>query len=558
MSTPSRLITVAALTGAVLLLGGIAAAFYSQYFAPITLPSDEPDSSRFPARIVWGTLAIGVVVAAISGYVVVRGRKPDAGADSATAAGVLALLLALAGAGMFVITAHIPSTYERLTSNSVATTRIPFAIAGLILVIGGAIAMFALVSKPRALAISRPVIAVGLSLGAVLCTGVTGFALHAGDDGRNIDHVRARDTTVPAGPARIATAKFRISVAADPLVNSVITAGAGFVVSSMHGITAYDGATGAERWHYRRVSGTVRNSPLDTRSLESERVVLTLWDNGGWIAFDSLTGELLWSDSDFTRRPSAARSELIPGALLITSSEANELSRFDARTGRRLWTGPAAPQDCRSKSSTEAVTATRIYRIFVCSGGSATIAVTTWDPASGSMTGRRTIAAPGARYVISSDAVAFEDGFVSVQWLQKGGQRQLWLRPAVDIDVTEIIESDDDVVATGGAGGLILVEGRGATLDIVDLDGPAAPLPLSGVSPMLNPIFAADRIVGLGAIPDQHVVQTWDPATAAIDSTVPVGPLTDLSDRQLLRAPGALLVVMSHRDTGTVEIVGLG
>ncbi|MFD3703929.1 PQQ-binding-like beta-propeller repeat protein [Nocardia sp. NPDC058658] len=558
-STPSRLITVAGVAGAVLLLGGIAAALYSQFFAaPIPVPSDEPDSSQFPARIVWGTLIIGVVVAVISGFIIVRGRRPDPGADGATAAGVLALLLILTGAGVFTILEHIPSTYGRLTSTFVVTSRLPFAIAGLILVLGGAISIFTLASKPRALMMSRPVIAIGLSLGVVLCTSITGFALRAGNDGRNIDHVQARDISVPVVPATIGAEKFRISIPATRLRNAVITAGAGFVVSTEHGITAYDGATGAERWHYRRVSGAVRNLPQETRSFETERVVLTFWDNRGWMAFDSFTGEILWSESDFNRRPFEDRFGPIPGPLLITSSDTNELSRFDARTGRRLWTAPAAPKDCRSISSTEAIITTRIYRMFVCTGDSTTIEVTTWDPGSGSMTDRRTIAAPGARYLSPTRTVSFEDGFVSFSWSQDGGEHQLWLRPATDINIAEINRSRDDVVATGGSGGQILVDGRGATFDIVDIDGRNDPIALSGVSTILNPIFVADRIVGLGTIPDQYVVQTWNPATGAIDATVPIGPMPDIRDLRLIRAPGSLLVISPHRDTGTVDIIGLG
>ena len=76
------------------------------------------------------------------------------------------------------------------------------------------------------------------------------------------------------------------------------------------GVTVYDGATGTERWHYRRIGATratVWNRPDRTISLRGENVVLTFWDKRGWLAFDAATGEVL-AARDALKLPSGAQA----------------------------------------------------------------------------------------------------------------------------------------------------------------------------------------------------------------------------------------------------------
>ncbi|MET9216078.1 MULTISPECIES: outer membrane protein assembly factor BamB family protein [unclassified Nocardia] len=580
---------LAGLIGAVLVTGGVALALYSQFVAaPIPVPfGRHAETGEFPFRLVRGTLIFAGAVVLIGAVVVVRGRRDDERAAGVTASGVLVLLAALIGGIVFAVTAHIPSTYQRLTSIFVATPRVPSAIAALALVVLGAVLIFVLVASPSAPVPRRWALAVALVIGIVAVLGAAGVAVRLGDDTAAVDHVTADPGPESAVPAVLGPEKFRFQV---PVARShkdtrIAFTGTGFVVSTRVGVTAYDGATGSERWHYRRLdvrSDTVGNVPELTKSLRGEKVVLTYWEKRGWMAFDTVTGALLWTEADFTRDGDFTRSgdfnvdghfaidddATVRGHLLATTSARGAVTRYDARTGRNLWTTPSETPGCTSTGERVVATMTAIYRAATCGAGdTATVTVTVFDPQSGQVRDRRSFPAPREESPGSLEVRVLDSGFVWMTLFHDGADTELLLPPNAPL-TSAIVDSSRNDIDVRAADNDVLISTyhpdgyklpkrwevlSGADGESTELDTTSDERAQYAEAAAL----LADQIVTLTP-DDGYTLRTWDRSTGRAG---PVRPVTVASATVTLRfttVAGSLVLIATDNKYRDIEVVGFG
>ncbi|MEV0333439.1 PQQ-binding-like beta-propeller repeat protein [Nocardia sp. NPDC050717] len=416
----SALPILAGVVGAVLLAGGVALALYSQFVAapiPVPLDDDDAETRDFPLRLVRGSLVLAGTVVLIGAAVLIgtavlaRKHRGDERVAGFTAGGVLAMVAVLIGGIAFAVTSHIPSTYQRLTSIFVATPRAPSAIAALALVLLGAALVFVLVATPTAARPRRWALASAVVVGIVPVLGAAGIAARLGDDTSSIDRATAGPRPETATPAVLGPERFRLRLPAEPGQpgSRIIFTGNGFVVSALDGITMYDGATGTARWHYRRLgvgSDGVANVPRMTVAPRGENAVLTYWEKRGWLAFDTATGELLWTatdllaDSDLIDRMMrgnlfAVNEPIVRGNLLAFTSPRGTVTRVDARTGRTLWSSPPEASGCAATLQRVVATMTAIHRVESCGyGDNAAVVITELDDESGAIHDQRSFPAP--------------------------------------------------------------------------------------------------------------------------------------------------------------------
>ncbi|MFD6221362.1 outer membrane protein assembly factor BamB family protein [Nocardia asteroides] len=563
---------VAGVIGAVLLAGGVALALYSQFVAvPIPVPAGDKyaETVDFPVHLVRGTLILAGAVVVIGALVLLLGRRDDERARSITAGGVLALLAALIGGVVLAVTAHIPSTYQRLTSIFVVTPRVPSAIAALTLVLLGGVLVFVLVATPTASAPRRPALAAAVVVGIVPALGVTGVAIQLGDDTSSIDHVTAAPGWAAAAPTVLGPERFRLPLPVEAQTKSpIVFTGTGFAVSTRDGITLYDGATGAERWHYRRLgvrADSVGNVPADTIALRGENAVLTYWEKRGWMAFDTVTGEILWTAADLL----PDRDDFVRGNLLATTSARGTVTRYDARTGRKLWTTPSESPDCASAGLRVVATMTVIYRAATCgAGATATVVVTAFDPQSGEIREQRRFPTPLGKFPGSVEVQVFDSGFVWMTCLHDTDRTELLLPPnaplaSAIVDTSRgslsVLAADDDVLISSLGSGtahrpweiLSAVDGTtSAELDRAAADERAQDLYAAAM--------LADQIVTVNRQENVYTLSTWDRRTGLPGRTreVTVPPAT--AAVRFTTVAGSLVLIATDSKYRDIEIIGFG
>ncbi|MFE6920857.1 PQQ-binding-like beta-propeller repeat protein [Nocardia sp. NPDC057663] len=578
---------VAGLAGAVLVAGGVVLALYSQFVAaPIPVPFDSyAETGDFPARLVRGTLIFAGAIVLIGAVVLVRGRRGDERGAGITASGVLALLAVLIGGIVFAVTAHIPSTYQRLTSVFVVTPRVPSAIAALTLAVLGAVLIFVHVATPTAAAPRRSALAAALVVGIVPVLGAAGIAVRLGDDTAATDHATADPGPDAAVPAVLGPERFRLQL---PAARSnkdtrIVFTGTGFVVSTRVGITLYDGVTGAERWHYRRLgvsADNVENVPNETRAFPGENVVLTYWAKRGWMAFDSVTGELLWTEGDFTRESNViirgylsdftrANDVIVRGHLLATTSARGTVTRYDARTGRSMWTTPTEPSDCASTSERVVASMTTIYRAATCGAGeTATVAVTAFDPQSGEVRDRRGLPTPRVESSADIEVRVLDSGFVWMTCRHDGAGTELLLPPNAPLssaivdsrrDDLRVHAADNDVlVSSANPGGYMLpdrwevlsaAEGESTELDMTTPDGRAQYAEAAAL--------LADQIVAI-TLDGGYTLRTWDRSTGRAGPVLPVTLAQGTRSLRFTTTAGSPVLIATDREHRNIEVIGFG
>lgn len=237
--------------------------------------------------------------------------------------------------------------------------RMPTAMAafglvmvGLALIVAGSLA--ADYSAERTAAEWRRVV---VRAGLVPAIFVSAVAIWAGEDSWNIDQTTAEHVASPPVPQWLGTERYRLPIPIGDLYEAstderridVVSAGPGFVVSGHAGITAYDGVTGVERWHYRRTaqSGQPLRYRSGTLSSVGDDVIVAAWYGIGSMGFDAATGEVLWADSDFTRDRSSVDWFWDPvGDSTSTLANPTQLAGYDRRTGERRWRTDTADPAC--------------------------------------------------------------------------------------------------------------------------------------------------------------------------------------------------------------------
>ncbi|TDP41934.1 PQQ-binding-like beta-propeller repeat protein [Nocardia ignorata] len=568
---------LAGLVGAVLLAGGVVLALYSQFVAaPIPVPFNGPyaEASDFPFRLVRGTLIFASAAALVGGVVLVLGRRGDERAVSVGAGGVLAILFVLGFGLLFAVTADVPSTYRRLTGDYIVTPRVPSAIAALVLVVLGAVLMFVFVAKPTGQVPRRSALAMAVVVGVVPVLGAAGVTASVGNDSVSIDHVTAAARPEAPAPAALGSEKYRLQLPVDPdFTNRIVVTRTGFVVSTPEGLSQYDGATGAERWHFRRGdarSDKVRNRHAETTYLRAEDVVLTNWRNIGWIAFDANTGEKLWTGEDFARD---SRS-VADGHMLVTVSERGQVTRYDARSGREMWTIPGESGQCTTSHRRVVAAMTAIYRAASCGEGeAATVVVTAFDPKSGELRDQRSFPTPRLEPIYGVSIRVFDSGFVWVQGQRAEVNTDILLPPDQPL-AAALVDSNrtnSKVHATDRTAALVSAHdpdwqpmpGRGwpERWEVLSAAGAVSTeLEMSTLTSSEQMVDAAtllaDQAVTL-AWDDGFALRTWDRSTGRESRVVPVTIEQSRSLRFATTSGSLVLIVTDHQDRD-IEIIGFG
>lgn len=353
---------IAAATGAVaagLIVGGAGLAIYSRCFASTRSlrktwlqngyfydSGPGVEISALPGHLATAALAAGIMMTLLLSAITVQAVRNRRTYDGLGTFVVMTVVAGLAILPILAVRYHLPTAYAKIRLDYQLFGQLPTAIAANGLVLLGTVFVIGMALRPNSIrSLPRPILAALTTVGLLVSTVVAVGAIRAGDDQRNVDHVSASRVDIPALPDRLGTERFRIPVPLEtPLPDSnpagdVVSAGAGFVIATWQGLTAYDGTTGAPRWHYlrrNRYDGHrgLTYVPKSLRTLDDGKVVLAMWQRLAWIAFDAMTGEILWQGSDF------AHDAALPGADLVfpvnefdTGSEALIMVDDDRITG---------------------------------------------------------------------------------------------------------------------------------------------------------------------------------------------------------------------------------
>ncbi|MGA5540363.1 hypothetical protein ACPCIR_00800 [Mycobacterium sp. NPDC051198] len=131
-------------------------------------------------------------------------------------------------------------------------------------------------------------------------------------------------------------------------VNWLVPAGPGFALINGGALTAYNGADGSKRWHFRLTSfpqGCGLSAIRSTGTASEAVVIAECTHDAGYgkprtdpflVGLDAMTGRLLWTmDKGWSLR---SRILLPENAVPVVNTERNELGSLDPRTGALRWT----------------------------------------------------------------------------------------------------------------------------------------------------------------------------------------------------------------------------
>ncbi|MCC3333408.1 hypothetical protein [Nocardia abscessus] len=262
--------TAAGASGFGLTAGGVLLGIYSRVAAS-TVPldedgvkgkdifgsfSDEPIHGvpeRFGiAAVILGVLVLAVVV----GAVVYRSRRPNSSRGEGFA--LLALLLTLVALPYMAASSHLPGVYALIRLDYPYFSRLPTAVGACGLVFAGAVLQLGTaLGSMTVTVLRRRVVVLLMSLGLLASAGIGATAVRAGDDRLNANHSTTTHVAIPPVPEKLGTERYRVSKSDFPkrtAMRDIVVAGAGFVVATQEGLTAYDGLSGKPRWRYVRTN----------------------------------------------------------------------------------------------------------------------------------------------------------------------------------------------------------------------------------------------------------------------------------------------------------------
>lgn len=602
----TRVFAAAGALGAGLIIGGTALAVFSRFFATRGHFGEQfagndlfgsythLDVSGTPDLLGATAFALGAALLIALVVVVVRARYRVSVYGEWAPLVIIAVVAGVSVLPIMAGRAHLPGVWRQVRTDYPLSQQLPAAVGAAGLIVTGTVLTLAVVIRPRLLrAWSWPALSVPLLAGVVVAAATGAAAIDAGDDTRHIDGVTAAAEPVAGVPDRLGTERYRLTL---PKVadlwsghaDAVLAAGPGFVTFDAAGVTAYDGASGAPRWHYRRTHTTgpdrAPGVPLQSwsaQSLEDGSVVLARWQQLGWTAFDALTGRILWRDSDYTRDLDSAPdgtdagqlygSRSTPGYLMI--SDGDHIARYDARTGARMWSVPTTQLGCPGAYQVPEVTRSAIYRAAVCSQGTRgekTVVVTALDPGDGKVLARRELAMAQAaeeseaRLVRSGEAVVLDWRMPdSYAWLLVTGPDRLTSAPVRRWPSRSPVEVD----ATGTEGLTYLPDEIAPAVPqcfVTDTTTGLPRYPVPGLyatacddSTVHRAAFLTHELVAAqpGRTPQSpdYQVLSWDRVDGAPVTSADLHFSENINSLGVLAVPGAVLVVGIGAHT---EIVG--
>ncbi|MFC4126345.1 outer membrane protein assembly factor BamB family protein [Nocardia rhizosphaerae] len=529
----SRPVTLAAIPGVVLLLGGVLLGAYSVFVAAGNPYLPTGSDADLPGTL--GRFAIGFGTAVLLLQATLCWSRRARAAGLGNPAAVLSPVLLVA---WVVVTwkLRVLSTASRLIETHAAFPQLPTAVAAWILVlVGTVLCLGTALAPPRVWTVERRPAAIAAGSGVLVCAVVAASALYLGDDSRFVDASTAADAVAPSAPHRLGTERSRFTVAAD---DRVIFGGHGYFVGSSKGVTAYN-ADGTPRWHHLRpdaTEDTVGHNTDSMRHFPAENVLLTYWHRLGWKAFDTSTGRVLWTESEFSR-DSGRFGRVLPdqfGAPFPARGEDGVLARYDARTGQRLWQVTKADSPC-SSIPTFAMTPTAVYLVAHCPGDEVVTVVLAMSPATGETLARREIAVPAR----TPPQVTVVDDAVAITWalgsdepsqLRFGSVRQL--ESAALTERVHVVAAADGDTISRPAGGQTLVLHEPAANLVREIPGWQRNWDYAG-----KPILTADEIMTI----DTDVIRTW--RRADLVETTAARRLVSCTPTRLVRAAGRTFVV---------------
>lgn len=298
-------------------------------------------------------------------------------------------------------------------------------------------------------------------------------------------------------------------------------------------------------------------------SIPSENAVLTSWNHLGWIAFDATTGEKLWTESEFA---DDSRSAMRVASGFGASSEPmlalvddelfggsyGNFARYDARTGRHMWSEPATPDGCDNMKSRIAITSLAVYQVRVCRNElSAWTTVLALDPATGVETAKRDLPNPDPD---RAPKVSVQEDALSVDWAYRNAPLDHLVVSApgllgtapVAADYVEVIANDPatgTLVTNSWSTGITLSQGAAPDRSLTDPDAG-----LGGVSPF-DSILLTDELIAVG----DAQLRTWRRADL-VENTPPV-PLGSGQASQIIAAPGIILIPFDDKSAGP-QLIG--
>lgn len=543
----ARPITIAAVIGAIMVLGGMGLGFYSLTFAADS-PSevrDDPSPGLGMFAILFGAVALALLAIAMRWSM--RLRAAGFGNPPALLLPVLLVteIVITQGMNLGATTKDIRAAYPAYPQLSTSIAAWYLVIAGTILVLAAAIA------PPLNWALSPRTFAKSAAVGALACAVTIGFAIRDGDDNRSVDHRTATQTAAAPLPNRLGDERFRVSL---PNAKQVLVGGPGFVAGSTQGVTAYDGTTGKARWHYLRTpapEGGVQHEPNRMILIPTENVLITYWNNLGWKAFDATTGHLLWTESDFSRDGGSTEGALrgIDAPPFLSRTAETFLARYDARSGRLLWSTPDAPDVCGGERAAITRTSRAVYQVATCfDQGRAITRIRALDPATGTTIAQRDI--PTAPSVDQPKLSTARDVLV-VQWNMPGEDLDHLLVRSPEQLATAPMTEDVRILAADPETGAYITESAEGRSTFRDASPRALSLPTqmaAGSEPWQSVLLAGEFVTT-----HDNTLRTWRPNEATTHEVA----LGSCAPDAIEAAAGATIVYCSSRSgSGVTTVIG--
>lgn len=513
-----------------------------------------------PNGLAIATTAVAVILLAAIAYSIRRGRTEGyLPAAPAVWAAVAALLF------FAFFSRGIPAYYRLVMGNYPVTTALPFGVTAWFLSVAGAVAtLLGATAFWRLRRGDVRLVAVGVAVAVVAAAGVTIGALRSGDDGRFLDATTAAaPDTAPSMPTELGERTFTVTVpdaytSTPPQpVYSVAPGGPGFVVYHAGRVTAY-GADGTERWHYSR-TGPGDVAVTGMRMFDDGQTVVMFVDDA-LVALDATTGERLWSSMDTGLVYAVAQQ---PGfnldAPFAIVREPGAWTRYDTRTGTRMWTVPVPDERCEFPPR-EADTRNWVVTVSRCrSGEDVGIRVYVLDPETGQTRSDREVLR-GGEDLMAIATPANADG-IFMQFAGGGAPAAMSYVNVADDTVTALpadvagepsVGPADDFLATGLRSGRDVTRfgGDGERRCAVpgEVRGARTEVPGQGrglaYASFDDSFVIVDRVGGLHTFDGARCVETGRTARASLDVAV----------AGFVPVPGAVLLL--RRDGTTLQIDG--
>ncbi|AHH21872.1 PQQ-like domain-containing protein [Nocardia nova SH22a] len=596
----ARIFAVLGAFGCGLVLGATALAAYSVWGASRLTTDDRLrghdlfgsfdhlDPSGIPGHFGLTALIAGPFVLMVAVIAVLRVRRRWSGYAEWWPLVLMSMIGGLLVAPIMAAADHLPGVWRQVRVDHPLFEQLPTGVVAAGSVVLATVFMIPVVFRPGLL---RAVPWRGLGIvtvaGALVATAAAAASVVAGDDNRHVDRGTAAATAAPPVPDRAGSQRYQLQV---PSMrdrggwydSDIVATGTGFVVGSTDGITAYDGVTGTQRWHYLRTHnrdgrGGLRMGyrPGSLRSLDGGSVVLANWEHLGWLAFDAITGRTLWQNSEFAvdgAEESAAFADsgaplvfrTSPGYLLLTDRDT--LTRYDAHTGKRLWTSHL---ECPDRRTAVAITDRALYRMAECSQGAEDVlTATALDPGTGTVLAtrelRRTETNESAgRY--TEDRIELYANTAVLYWLSAPRTYDQLIVPAPEQLTTATRNTGEyptPMAADPSSGQVLsLSERRGTQPDhfpITDAITNVTSYELPGVHPYrqykpADTAFLSQQMIQVGQDnPSGVVLRTWDRADGHPEPPTPITSECTRGTLSLITAPGAVLAVCTGKNSAKV------